>query len=111
MYYPLLELGMLHEQVKRFLDAFPRENVLILFYEEYRERQVAVFRKIFRFLGVDAEFAPDTSRRYHDFRKGVAQAMDARDLEYLVEFYRDDVLRLARLLDCDLSAWAGTSVR
>lgn len=110
VYYPFLELGMLYEQVKRFVETFPRESVLILFYEEYRERQGEVFRRIFQFLGVNEAFAPDTSRRHHDFRDR-SLVMDARDRADLVEFYREDVLRLATLLGCDLSAWARVSVR
>ena len=103
--YPFLELGLLYEQVKRFLDEFPRENVLILFYEQYRERPSEVFAQIFRFLGVDPGFVPDTSRRYHEFREGATKAADSGDRECLITYYREDVLRLSNLLDCDLGAW------
>jgi len=103
--YPFLELGLLYEQVKRFVEAFPREQVLILFYEEYRERRGEVFERIFRFLGVDAQFRPDTSRRYHEFREGAAKAIDPRDREWLGEYYREDVRRLAGMLGRDLGAW------
>ena len=87
------------------MEAFPREQVLILFYEEYRERQGEVFERIFRFLGVDAQFRPDTSRRYHEFREGAAKAIDPRDREWLGEYYGEDVRRLAGMLGRDLGAW------
>jgi hypothetical protein len=103
--YPFLELGLLYEQVKRFLEAFPREQVLIVFYEQYRERQGEMFGQIFRFLGVDAQFTPDTSQRYHEFREGGQLVIDPRDREWLVEYYREDVRRLAGLLGRDLSSW------
>ncbi len=64
MHYPFLELGSFYEQVRRFLDVFPRENILILFYENYRREQAAVLARIFEFLGADGSFTPDTSRRY-----------------------------------------------
>ena len=103
--YPFLELGLLHEQVERFLDAFPRENVLILYYEEYRERPSEVFAQIFRFLSVDPAFAPDTSRRYHEFRQGANKTADPGDRDYLIAYYGEDVMRLSGLLDRDLGAW------
>jgi len=62
--YPFLELGLYYEQVKRFLELFPRENVLILWYEQYQARQLETLASIFRFLNVDTSFVPDTSQRY-----------------------------------------------
>jgi Sulfotransferase domain len=62
--YPLLELGLYYEQVKRFFELFPRENVLILWYEQYQTRPLETLVDIFRFLGVDTTFVSDTSKRY-----------------------------------------------
>ena len=39
------------------------------------------------------------------FRKGKALRIDPRDREYLIDYYRDDVLKLSALLDRDLSSW------
>jgi len=66
--YPFLEMGMYHEQLQRFLGVFPRENVWIGLYEDYRAAPAQVFESIFRFLGVEAAFAPDTSRRHLEGR-------------------------------------------
>ncbi len=41
------------EQVRRYHDAFPREQVLILIYEEFRRENEATVREVQRFLGVD----------------------------------------------------------
>ena len=60
----LLEIGLYYEQVKRYLDVFPRENVFIRFYEDYRDRTAVLVSEIFRFVGVDARFTPDLSNRY-----------------------------------------------
>jgi hypothetical protein len=62
--YPLLELGLYYEQVNRFLELFPSESVLILWYEQYQRQQLETLTDIFRFLNVDTTFVPDTSRRY-----------------------------------------------
>lgn len=62
--HPFLELGRYYEQVERFLQVFPRQKVLILFYEEYRKQQAEAIAEIFRFLDVDAGFETNTSQRY-----------------------------------------------
>lgn len=62
--YPFLELSLYFEQVKRFLQTFPGQNILILFYEEYRQQQLKTLAKIFRFLNVAPDFVPDTSERH-----------------------------------------------
>lgn len=41
------------EQLKRYHDAFPREQVLVLIYDDLRRDNTATVRKIFRFLEVD----------------------------------------------------------
>jgi hypothetical protein len=60
----LLEIGLYYEQVKRYLDLFPRENVFIRIYEDYRDRTSALVSEIFRFLHVDETVTPDVSKRH-----------------------------------------------
>ncbi len=141
--YPFLEMGMYYEQVRRFLALFPRENVWIGLYEDYRAAPERVFESIFRFLGVDAAFAPDTSRRHLEARvarrPGLTQAlqrlgvwkaakrltpdrllpmarrmafaprgrlsMSADERRFLVEYYADEIRKVAELIGRDLSAW------
>jgi hypothetical protein len=141
--YPLLELGIYHAQVRRFLEFFPRQNICIHLYDDYRANTAATMAAIFRFLGVDDTFTPDTSQRHlelsvprlagvsHTLRKlGVWQfikritpaklltaarrlaftprqklAMEPEDRRYLVDYYADDIRKLAVLLNRDLSAW------
>jgi Sulfotransferase domain len=47
------------EQLRRYHAVFPREQVLVLIYEEFREDNESAVRGVFRFLGV-AEDAPLT---------------------------------------------------
>ncbi len=51
------------EQLQRFLDVFPRERLFIRLYEDFREDPQGLMRDLFAFLGVEAGFAPDMSRR------------------------------------------------
>jgi len=57
-----------YESVKRYLDRFPRENVHILLYDDYRAEPAPVLAEIFRFLGVDSSFTPDLSKRHNEAR-------------------------------------------
>jgi len=41
------------EQLRRFHDAFPKENVLVLIYDDYRRDNEATVRTVLRFLEVD----------------------------------------------------------
>jgi hypothetical protein len=141
--YPFLEFGLYYEQVKRYLDFFPRRNVCIYVFEEYQKQPAGVLADILRFLEVDSTVVPNTSRRHLEpqlprsvaassflrkygiwrrvkelsppsvlkllrslaFRSRKSLAMAPRDREYLVDYYREDVTKLADLLKRDLGAW------
>jgi hypothetical protein len=62
--YPFLEFGLYHEQVKRYMELFSRENLRIYLYEDFRRASAETLSDIFRFLEVDPQFAPDTSERH-----------------------------------------------
>ena len=47
------EIGRLSVQIQRYLDVFPRENILFLFQEDMGENIEAVYRQTLEFLGVD----------------------------------------------------------
>jgi Sulfotransferase domain len=141
--YPLLEIGLYHSQVKRYLDNFPRRNIRIYWYEEAWRQPTVVLADLFRFLNVDPGYRPDTSLRSLErraprfpalnlmlkrfeityalndavpsalrpvirkflFQHGAALKIDPGDRQYLVDYYREDVMKLAALLDRDLSMW------
>ncbi len=100
---PFLEMGLYADQVKRYLDLFPRGSIHIVFYEDYQRDARAMFADTLRFLGVDDGFQPDMSQKY--LTGGVRRAMDDRDRSYLASFYGDDVRKLSQLLNRDLSHW------
>lgn len=47
------------EQLERFYDAFPDQQLQIFLYEDYRSDPAAMLRRIFGFIGVDDGFEPD----------------------------------------------------
>ncbi|HEX6895667.1 MAG TPA: sulfotransferase [Bryobacteraceae bacterium] len=101
---PFLEMGLYAEQVKRYLDLFPRQNILIYLYEDYVRDPEGVLKETFRFLDVNAAFRPDLSTR-HLVPKGHRRVMDNRDKSSLREFYREDVQKLSTILGRDLYGW------
>lgn len=48
-----VELGRYSNQVKRYLDNFPKEQIKIFLYEDFRKNNLHVLNDIFRFLGVE----------------------------------------------------------
>jgi hypothetical protein len=141
--YPLLEIGLYHDQVKRYLGSFPRRNIRIYWYEEAWRQPFVFLADLFRFLDVDPGYRPDTSRRSLErraprfpalnlmlkrfelthalndavpavlrpvvgkllFQHGAALQMHPSDRQHLIDYYREDVMKLAALLDRDLSMW------
>ena len=55
-----------HLHIKRYLDVFPEEQVLIWLYEDWRNDPVAFMRSIYQSLGVSTDYiAPDLGVRYN----------------------------------------------
>ena len=53
--------GFYHAQVKRYFDVFGRDQVGVWLYEDLRNDAFGTLGEVFRFLGVDERFVPDTS--------------------------------------------------
>jgi hypothetical protein len=47
------------EQVERYFEAFGRERVHVIVYDDFRDRTAETYRGVLEFLGVDPDFAPD----------------------------------------------------
>lgn len=140
-HYPFLEFGLYAQQLERYLERFGN-NVWIGFREDFKTRPRELLTDVFRFLGVDPEFKPDTAHRHLEAqvprlaaagwlkRSGLWQAaasvtpsglrplirralirgpgttrMAPADRRYLVDFYRDEIARLANLLNRNLDNW------
>ena len=49
------------EQLRRYLDVFPREQLLVLIYDDFRADNEGTVRQVLRFLGVDDSVAIDAA--------------------------------------------------
>lgn len=57
----LIEKSKYSEQIKRFLNFFPKENILILIYEEIEKNPVKFIQSIYKFLNVNDDFVPNSA--------------------------------------------------
>jgi hypothetical protein len=163
----ILEFGFYGKHLRRYLEHFPREQLMLLLYEEVSKQPVTALQTLFRFINVEETFQPRTMQRrpkqaiyslarlrflrirnpyihhsnyYHygaydrarltltgrkgllpyALRVGLAaldrlllapvlnnekpQLAPALEAELRAR-YRDDILQLSDLLECDLSRW------
>lgn len=54
-----LDHGRYFHQIQRLHSIFPPEQLLVLFYEDLRNKPEAVIEKTYRFIGVDPAFVPE----------------------------------------------------
>ena len=60
-----LRFGFYFAQLKRYFEAFPRQQVRIYLYNEWKADNLAILNDVFDFLDVATSFKPDTSRRHN----------------------------------------------
>ena len=65
IFYDYTGFGRYYEQVKAYIDAFGKERVMIVLYDDICRNPVAVCQSIFSFIGVDAGFSPDVQVRHN----------------------------------------------
>ena len=88
------------DQVARYFDAFGRDNVHVIIFEDFVRQPAASYRATLEFLGVDPDFQPDFD---------VVNANSANISPRLATLLRDPVVtrRLKRLLPAGLHGRAG----
>jgi len=57
--------GFYYKRMKRYFDSFPRHQIKIYVFEEFKKDPAKVVVDLFDFLGVDTNFVPDTSTRHN----------------------------------------------
>ena len=61
--YHYVNVGLYADQIERYFDLFGRDQVKVLFYDDFRKDARAVFREVCRHLEIDDQFEPDMSQR------------------------------------------------
>lgn len=93
-----------HERVLPFLDAFPREQLLVVAQEDLEDHRRATLARVHEHVGVEAWWDPHLDRRWH---VATGPAPDVPD-EVAEEFrarVADDVTRLRELGVCAGAPW------
>lgn len=136
-------VGQYGTHLRRFFDLFPREQIRVHLYEDYRADARRVVRDVLQFVGVDPEYPLDLSAREHEtwvpraplldavrrklfgdrsparllpdrargllrglYRRPAGEVvMNADDRKLVVQYYRDEILRTASLVERDLASW------
>lgn len=60
-----IELGMYYEQIQRFLNYFPKQQILILLYDDLKERSADFIDKLSCFLEIDKSLFLLTHKRHN----------------------------------------------
>jgi len=58
-----IELGLYYEQVKRYLETFPKQNVKIILFDDLKKNIEKTVREIFKFLSVNANVNIDFNKK------------------------------------------------
>lgn len=61
----VIELGMYEEQIKRYMEYFPQEQMKIYFYEELKNNTEWLVKDLYKFIDVDSIFKPRLDERYN----------------------------------------------
>jgi hypothetical protein len=100
--FSYVDRGFYSEQLGRFLKFFPREQLKVIKFEEFRNRQQETLNSICEFLGVK----PLGRVRSKD--KNIVpyeREMTLDERGYLYEIFAGEIVRLEQLLDWDCSDW------
>lgn len=92
-----------YQNILDYLSVFGKENVYIAIQERILANMHKEYMKMFDFLGarrkMNIDFNIIHKRNYKN------RTLDNKSLEYLKQYYREDVRKLKELLDDDLPEW------
>lgn len=61
-----VEIGLYYQQVKRYMELFPREQLHIILFDDLKKDTTKEMKKIFSFIDVDPDEAIDYSETYNE---------------------------------------------
>lgn len=146
IFYDYPGFGLYSKQVEAFQQAFGKERVLVVLYDDVREDMLAVCRTLYAFLGVDPDFSINDKVKHNSisgepkikwlvssllsknkFKRILSslvpkklrmvilftilkpllkrKPLDEKTRKKLSAFFEQDILKLEKLIDRDLSNW------
>ena len=100
--FSYVERGFYSEQIERVFRFFPRDQVLVIKFDDLRRDYRAVTDKIFNFLRVPP--FPQLKNREENVIN-YARRMSQSEREYLFSIFENDIAKLEKLLGWDCSDW------
>jgi hypothetical protein len=100
--------GFYFEQIERVFRFFPREQVCVIKFEEFRKRTPEVVNDVFRFLRVKP-LAKIKNREQNLIP--YERKITPEERCYLYHLYQEDIGRLEKLLNWDCSDWKPIQAR
>ena len=96
-----LQRGLYYDQIIELKKWFPDQNILILLTEDMAKKPLDVFNNICKFLNVD-EINDDKKLDKYNVNRS-KKNISPKTYKKLVEFYKDDVKKLEKLLNRKLN--------
>jgi hypothetical protein len=100
--FSYVDRGFYAEQIERVFRYFPREQVNVIKFENFRRDPRATLDEVCGFLGLEP------LQNLNNVETGstpYARKMTRGERQYLVDLYKSDIERLEKLLDWDCSNW------
>jgi hypothetical protein len=92
--------GLYAHHLSYWLEVFP--DFGIFFYDDIQKDPGGLVKALYRFIGVDDNFIPQTNRWVN---KGEYEPMTPAIREMLVDFYREQILKFSDMTCRNLSHW------
>jgi hypothetical protein len=99
--FSYIDRGFYCEQLERVFKLFPREQVRVIKFEEFRDRKDETLAKIFRFLGVKLVSLRNKDRNVVPYER----AMTAGERKHLYGIFAEEIVKLEQMLGWDCSDW------
>jgi hypothetical protein len=100
--FSYVDRGFYADQIQRVFRYFPREQVELIKFENFRREARKTLDAVCNFLGVEP------LQKLNNVETGstpYARKMTSRERQYLVDLYKSDIDRLEKLLGWDCSDW------
>lgn len=93
---PEFESNNYVEIIKRWKKIFPKENILIYFYEELVDDPEDLLKRICNFIGVSEIESKESSRKYNE---GIEYKLPDKYLTDLIELNKENLVQIANYFD------------
>jgi hypothetical protein len=104
--FSYVDRGFYSTQLERVFKFFPREQVMVVKFEQFRDRKQETLDAIFDFLSVKRlRVSRDRDRNVVPYER----AITAEERKYLLDVFTADIAKLEQMLGWDLSDWKATA--